>query len=97
MSDATLPPPRSSSVAPATGDGNRSDSSAVEHEHGSDTSFTQSTGHNINEDGAGGLEGRPSNKQKRKRTRYAWIVSFEAPETLAGGSSSLLVLLWPSC
>ena len=65
MSDATLPPPRSSSAAPTGGDGSRSDSSSGEVE--SETSLIESSDVASKEEGP---EGRMENKQKRKRTRY---------------------------
>jgi hypothetical protein len=68
MSDATLPPPRSSSLAPAADAGSRSDSSSSEG--GFDTSLDQSTYSAMKEEGSGDSEGRQDNKQKRKRTRY---------------------------
>jgi hypothetical protein len=68
MSDATLPPPRSSSLAPAADAGNRSDSSSGEGEF--DTSLDQSTYSVMREEGLGDSEGKQDNKQKRKRTRY---------------------------
>jgi hypothetical protein len=70
MSDATLPPPRSSSLAPAADAGSRSDSSSGEGEF--DTSLDQSTYSAVKEEGSGDSEGRQDNKQKRKRTRYVW-------------------------
>lgn len=76
MSDATLPPPRSSSADPATEDGNRSDSSNGEAE--SDTSLIESTDTSSKEETGGG---KPDNKQKRKRTRYAFYFSA-IPESL---------------
>ncbi|KAE8444583.1 hypothetical protein EG329_014414 [Mollisiaceae sp. DMI_Dod_QoI] len=66
MSDATLPPPRSSSAAPATEAGNRSDSSSGEGEF--DTSLDQSFDSSAKEEGLGGSGVRTENKQKRKRT-----------------------------
>ena len=69
MSDATLTPPRSSSLPPAADAGSRSDSSSGEGEF--DTSLDQSTYSAMKEEGSGDFEGRQDNKQKRKRTRYA--------------------------
>ncbi|KUJ22720.1 uncharacterized protein LY89DRAFT_680839 [Mollisia scopiformis] len=66
MSDAILPPPRSSSAAPATEASNRSDSSSGEGEF--DTSLDQSFDSGAKEEGLGGFEARAENKQKRKRT-----------------------------
>jgi hypothetical protein len=68
MSDATLVPPRSSSLAPAAEAGSRLDSSSGEDEL--DTSLDQSTYSAMAEEVSGDSEKRPDNKQKRKRTRY---------------------------
>lgn len=68
MSDATLPPPRSSSIAPASIDRNRSDSSSTELD--SDVSLMNSMDPESKD---GGAEEKGENKQKRKRTRYDLI------------------------
>lgn len=65
MSDATLPPPRSSSVEAANSDGNRSDSSNAGIDY--DTSLILSGDIEAKDEG---VEGRLDGKQKRKRTRY---------------------------
>lgn len=63
MSDATVPPPRSTSTSPAAGDGNQSDSSNGELYF--ETTLVESADGNLKEEGG---EGKPDNKQKRKRT-----------------------------
>jgi len=65
MSDAILPPPRSSSGAP---DGHRSDSSTSEYDH--DTSLVTSSGSESKDDLSNKSENKADAKQKRKRTRY---------------------------
>ena len=65
MSDAVLPPPRSSSGAP---DGNKSDSSNFENDH--DTSLLTSSGSESREYALIRSDSKGDGKQKRKRTRY---------------------------
>lgn len=70
MSDATLPPPRSSSAAPTAEAAQQSDSSSGEGEF--DTSLESCVSAGGKEESAGDGERRTDNKQKRKRTRYMW-------------------------
>ena len=65
MSDAILPPPRSSSGAP---DGHRSDSSTFETDN--DMALTTSSGSESKDDKSNKSENKADAKQKRKRTRY---------------------------
>jgi hypothetical protein len=68
MSDPASPPPRSSSVAPASETGNGSESSLPDAYF--DTHTDQSYISPAKEEASGDSEGRTENKQKRKRTRY---------------------------
>jgi hypothetical protein len=72
MSDATLPPPRSSSVGPASEGRERSNSTQSRDEF--DVSGEQSSDPATGEGGSGESESRAENKQRRKRTRYAFIL-----------------------
>jgi hypothetical protein len=69
MSDATSPPPRSSSApADETAHENGSELSFLEGEY--DMGLDQSYMSTAKEEASGDSEGRADNKQKRKRTRY---------------------------
>ena len=70
MSDATLPPPRTSSAAPTAEAAQQSDSSFGEGEF--DTFLESCVSAVGKEESVGDGEGRTDNKQKRKRTRYVW-------------------------
>lgn len=72
MSDATLPPPRSSSAVPTADVGNSSDSNSAVGEF--DTSLDQLSDSVAKEEVSSGLEGRAETKQRRKRTRYAFDI-----------------------
>jgi hypothetical protein len=74
MSDATLPSPRSTSLGLAADTGSRSDSSSGEGEFA--TSLDQSTYSTVKGEVSGDSEGRPDNKQKRKRTRYVQDMQY---------------------
>lgn len=80
MSDATLPPPRSSSEASASTDGNRSDSSNGDGDGDSGTSLIQAESLTAKGEGEGDGEGKADSKQKRKRTRYVLgVVAHRRP------------------
>ena len=68
MTDATLPPPRSSSVRSTSEGRERSDSSQSREEF--DMSMEQSSDPASGEGTSGESESRVENKQRRKRTRY---------------------------
>jgi hypothetical protein len=72
MSDATLPPPRSSSAALTAEVGHSSDSNSAEGEF--DTSLDQSFDSGAKGEVSSGFEGRAENKQRRKRTRYVFDI-----------------------
>jgi len=84
MSDATLPPPRSSSVGPISEVRERSNSSQSREEF--DVSGEQSSDPATGEGGSGESESRTENKQRRKRTRYAFILLFHTPLPLLIGA-----------
>lgn len=72
MSDATLPPPRSSSVDPASEGRERSNSSQSREDF--DVSGEQSSDPATREGASGESESRAENKQRRKRTRHVLIL-----------------------
>lgn len=72
MSDATLPPPRSSSAAPTAEVGHCSDSNSAEGEF--NTSLDGSLDSGAKGEPSSGFDGRAENKQRRKRTRYVFDI-----------------------
>jgi hypothetical protein len=71
MTDATLPPPRSS-INPASEGRERSNSSQSREEF--DVSGEQNSDPAAGEGASGESESRAENKQRRKRTRYVFIL-----------------------
>lgn len=73
MTDATLPPPRSSSVGSTSEGRERSNSSQSREEF--DVSGEQSSDPANGEGTSGDSESRAENKQRRKRTRYVLYIA----------------------
>jgi hypothetical protein len=88
MSDATLPPPRSSSAAPASETGNRSDATLPEGYF--DAPPDQPSSSPAKEEASGDSEGRTDSKQKRKRTRYATTHALPCPALPCASSTQPL-------